>query len=1641
MAEIRTTPSTAPAGAPNVRNGWRGAAPAEAPRHRWQQGAQGTGGGRLLDSRPVRKIRVAAWFLAALTLMLLLAYYLLYSPEQTPLLTVVATGHRRPIPPNAWATEDAAALRELTNQTLQVTDISGDWASQEHGLKRLGEELATLVRRHNRSKSLVLYLSLPGAIDGEGRPCLLTSDADPQDSATWLPLERVFAQIREAKLPSRVHKLIVLDCTRELVDWNLGQAYSGFADALPQAVADAKIPNLAILNSTSPGQSAAASPWLRGSVFGHYFRLALAGAADHGSQGGNNSGSVSLSELRDYLQGHVHGWTMHHLGRSQLPQVIPEGANFEVAWGLRSSDIKDPVIEAADPVVPAAEIAQLWSKLGTLRAARPWRFDPVGWRTLSLDLLRLEQFAVAGKAYDKDANQLRGELANRLQQAEERRQVAAQSGSLPAFAGILDGSTAPPLKMHSLPLAALWGSTNADTLRSLNNELSRITEEPNPANLAAVLAASDAANLPVALDEVNFLAIWQRLAVPGAWRDPAPLALAWQLHTLAQKHASPLPLAGLPGDERASAWVRGQLAPLDAARRELEDAVLVGPAQDNALAPGDDTRQELAGFTLGERITRALALRDDLWAELPHLASWLCRPQEFAEAEIAADRLIDKILQPLLADAIHLEQELERTEQGQLAWNADALVASVDQKLTDLRGEFDRQVKALMTVSEGDDADGQRRLAAAAREIDAILALPIVTWDQRQRLREKRHELHTKLMSGYDIHDGAGLPQLPSGRARGHLERMTHWRPHPLAVLLDHDRILAPANKQAALAAAGDVLEPTPLAAITALNEAAREQLSALARGPAKSLVSGEAAAPADLQSLCRAESRLRTAAALWFEAPGVDPVRELRRADLAQLFLWQAQRTIDDFYGPARSGGEPFFAASAADYLAAARSFGPLTAAADAQATALDRRLSRGRIAAREALGMTATDILLVEQSATVESSLDVRARTPEAAADLPHATAAVFLADQIGRLGPPGWPLPLPPTDSKADQAILSQHTTLDTAGLKSRGPLVQAVASLRGNDFAAPLLLRAPGGLRVDFRPPVFGPPQVTVLGFDRKKASVVFILDCSHSMKAGVNVERPDDAVQPEATRMEVAKGALRSLLGEMAARGDLRVGVRLFGHRVGWSTTEAEKLLRQTTYADEIPAELRPYGDVQEILDLGRFDSIAAGKVFDKLATVKPWGESPIYLALQQAVSDFGPDDNSARSIVLITDGQNSQFNPPREFAPALNDVLSAAERAGVAIHVVGFDIQQGEAATASRDFEQAATRTGGSFVPAKDATALIDTLQRLLRPGEFRVADANGTVVAEAEIGRSVTLRNHRGRRDYGVSYENLREPVELFGGEAVELTIRRGSPRLEVVPYLKGNPQPQSMIVQEDGAATPLVAWMHRSVRVPEGIKFPISIQNADGHFVPRPVEMWVQIAPLGLPPQQDPGPYIFYDAPLEPGTSVPLANFLATNWPPAATKAEIRVWAKSTATEPTQTRPLSDVADRLPAEGSGFEIPGIAGVTYQVRTVGGSGQPLSVGLIERHDERSPGVGSLKVTLSPQATRVTHQFDAANRLVLHTFTYEQPAEDLRGRIAVQFTPRDLAQSRSWRTAQPAIVDVSDRQDLLEVSPPVNGNR
>jgi hypothetical protein len=1627
------------ASAPSRRStGWRGSQRQEVARHRWQRS---TGEGAPFWSRePWRSLRIAGWFATAAGLAALLLFYLLYAPERTPILTVVATDYAWPLPPNAWAVEDQAALRELDGETLVVHDLSEAWRSPERGLAQLTTQLVEAHRRQGSLEPIVIYLSLPGAVDGSGRACLIPPGSNPQDSQTWLPLADVLAAIGAADLPSRQPKLLVLDASRQLINWNIGLLAGGLADALSTEATTAKIPGLVILNSTGPGERAIASPELRGSVFGHYFRLGLAGAADRRSAGGNGDGRVSLHELVRYLVEEVDGWTTHHLAARQQPLLVPgDAADFELAVAMRSSSWQALVerterIERGVPAVSASALAQHWRTVDQLRRSHPWRFDPVAWRTLEQRMLWLEELSQAGSAYTVEAKSLQDSLTAELSQIQSRLASAQERPSIWAYDSLLDRAPPgpPPRAGSSLDFAAFWGTLAPAQQRSLADQLELCLQAPSEANLAQAALAIEQAQLPGPTIEQGLVRLWQRFSVPALWPNATLLSRTLAARLAAERLAVPIAsTAGraLPGDVRAHAWLRPQLARLDQTCRTLEDAVLVGPVEQDleatlSLAVAEIERCD----TLAQELADAYALRDRLWAELAYYAQWATRLEFDVDRQQADDALVRQTLLPLIADGLALEALLASAPADNSDPAANRTSAQISAAL-----EAAREVQEGLTKLETEWKQALTRLQAAemkgqsVAEIDAALASPLVPADVRQRLTQKRADIASDLATRFAAAEaGQAAPQAAAQAAPRHRERLSSWGEHPLLRLL---AIEGQRLEQLELAAAGEqIREELRTLALADLTNPTAGVPSARARS-----TGWKPAAAADLTALSRAESRVRVASGLWFDPPVSDPVRRLLRAELQQFCLASASRALDDFYGPVQPGaGEPIFSSAAGGFLKAAVELAPAVPATQSRIDELRKRLARCRIAALESLAVQASDLLLVEQATSISSTIDVSERPGGSGADLPPGKLAVFLADQAGRIGPDAWTITSPPAASDQGPVLLAATTTIASATVADRGPHLQAIATLRGNDFTAPLLLRAPGGTRVEFDRPVYGPPQVTVLGSQLKNASLAFVLDCSHSMEKPAYQEGPDGAARSQTPRLDVAKGALRSMLAEVAERGSARIGVRFFGHRVGWSTVEDNKLLRQTAWPGEIPAELRPYADVESILTLGRFDSAAAGLVNDKLAAAIPWGETPLYLAISQSLAEFGSEDEDLqRCVIVITDGENYQFNPPASFERTADQIIAEARRAQVAIFIIGFNVSE-EAASADAEFDRIATATGGRYLPASGATAFLRQVESLLRPGDFRVTDAGGAV-ERAPLGDVVTLPRPATRQPWTVSFEGLSETIKVDGGERIELAVSQGARRLRVPPFQNPRLIP---LVSSDAAAASLSAGLHRAVRAQGVMTFPISLQDQQGHFVARPGELWVEIAPRMPLAEEQPAPYVFYDAPYEPGTSVPLVKLPASDWPAGASRASIQLWVRDTPAAPIERVPLAKVADQVPSESAGFPLEGAPGVAYQARTFRGPGAQLTVGLVERHAAGSPGVGSLKVVLNPPADHVVHQFDSTDSVVLHTFVYRDPPENLAERLEILFTTREAVLSGARRLAQETEVSVSDRADLIELAAP-----
>ena len=214
-----------------------------------------------------------------------------------------------------------------------------------------------------------------------------------------------------------------------------------------------------------------------------------------------------------------------------------------------------------------------------------------------------------------------------------------------------------------------------------------------------------------------------------------------------------------------------------------------------------------------------------------------------------------------------------------------------------------------------------------------------------------------------------------------------------------------------------------------------------------------------------------------------------------------------------------------------------------------------------------------------------------------------------------------------------------------------------------------------------------------------------------------------------------------MLERLAQRDNSRVGIRFYGHRVGWNTAQSNQLMRQSKYGRPISPDLRPYEDVELVLPLGRFDSVAAGTVSDLLRTVQPWGETPLYLAIIQALRDFDADDEGTeRSVVVITDGVNYQFNPSADLSRNRQDVIDAWNRARIPIHIVGFGISAAESDEAQQEFGNLAETTKGSYVPATNAASLMRTLEALIGSSVFTVSDAQENEVGQSSIGSTVTV-------------------------------------------------------------------------------------------------------------------------------------------------------------------------------------------------------------------------------------------------------------------------------------------------------------
>jgi len=1616
-----------------------------------------------------RRIRILALSAVFLLLASLLIYSVVFMPEKTPVIGVT-TDYAWPLPPNAWSREDLERLDEdLGRHTLQVMDDSTAWTSRQRGLDQLDRQLKRFARRPPRCGVLVVYLSMHGVVDGAGQPCLMPAGASPLASETWLTLDELLAHVKAAQLPESLKVVLLLDSNRQLVNWNIGLLYNSFAERLPEVVAKAEMPNLVVLSSAGLGQRGWASADLKGSAFGQYLRLGLAGDADVQKNGGDGNDRVSLHELYRYLQHRVDAWVQRNRADRQTPMMCPpDAADFELCWSLNRRALRRLIVRTGDVQRPpssvtSAELTRLWQRRDQLAVNDPHRYDPLAWRDIEHQLLWLELAVDGGQAYARAAQRTYEELDRTLGEIEGRAVDARTATSAFTRANVFSGRAMPSptaARLHSLALAEYFGTLDARTADQIRGRLT--VAEPFSTwkdEFTATLTGRDVEM--DAFSEVLLLRMLHCYDVGRRWQDSEIVAEAVNMHDRGERVAALRSALNLPGDVRAHACMRPLLDRADETRRSAEDLLFAGKA--SGMVSEDVFSEVRRVFDQSEEammvITAAFSTRDRAWSEMPYLLQWLTRPVPLKFDSEALDRRITKKLSPLLDRSRLLDEALQREVRRpeDVVQMADACAEhanAVDGLLAELKSSLEEECRSLI---DNEDVTPQ-----GLRGLDAALGVPLISWQLRDRMRDRRAAISEEL---YGAHGGAWVDKVPARGADAgavdegigspgpqeaqrptvtYLERLAQeWPTHPAVAFVGADtlaEVRAAAKSDTAgnevagfsqrLARQGSRLRKCLFAAARVRDAEAprsREPLDA-------ATLLNEIHAPRT--PMAETERAVRRLASFWFPEPAEDPVHRLRRLRLQELLLWHARRALDDFWGPVDSGERPFFVVAAKDHITASRSVAEYDASDRWRASQIESLITRRGRAARTGLATTAADIFMIDERETVSTRVVVRGDENGTAGWLPPGHATVFLRDAQGILPDTVRTVRLPlPT---ASGGFPSEAFDISITGqcLLGRGPVLEAVTLFRGAEFTAPLLLRVPGGMTVDFRRHTVDVSRITLRGHRRKRASLVFILDCSNSMKELMEVEAPGKGLRASrVARLDIAKDALRSMLARLVERGDARLGVRFYGHRVGWSTVETKRLLRQSGYDGVIPPELQPYEDVELILPLGRFDSVAAGLVSDRMKSVEPWGESPLYLALRRALRDFDKDDeNTEKSIIVITDGVNYQYNAPALVAPRREDVESEYAGRDVSIHIVGFGIPKAEGELARREFESLARQTGGSFVSATNAPSLIRSIEAVLRKNEYRIVDDIGGELARGQINSTLEIRPKPGTHlQCVVEMESLREDIELEGGEALELVIGRDGRRIESVILAKGRPKFARLLTGTQPQPTGYRVGVHQPLWTDEGVVFPISFQREDRGVAARPAEVWIEITPKVPNEDQPRGTYVFYDVNFEPGQPAPYLRWLARKWPKEASKAQVRVWCRPEVTESDQSVSIPSVANLPPPTGGGFTIDALPGVSYQIRTIGewASGGPFQVGVVQRHTSDCA-INALKAELTPPPQRIVHQFDGQNGIVLHTFQYdagdERPAEPPE----IRFTTRRRLLTEAWHLERPVDVPVANRGNLIE---------
>ena len=1489
--------------------------------------------------------------IGALGLFAWLVWLLLLAPKLTNVVVLSAAPYQWPLPPNAYTAEELANFDTLHGETVDLSGLNDAIFSADDFLQVLQRQIELLDQARN-PPAMIVWISMHGVAQPGQEAFLVPPAASPIDSKTWLPVNSVIETLQS--VPSSRKVMVVLDCNRMDRNWNIGLLENQFSKQVSQLVNDMQAAsqwpdNVSVVLSADTGQTNHVSHTLNGTSFGHYMQLGLAGAADLFENGGDGNGWVSRGELQKFLGSQLNRWSLQSRGVEQNSVWLGSERDFRVVRCLNDETLRKHLIDRQvsklySPSIDSDSLDQLWSQLERLRQRRLYQQDPVAFRSLEHQLIWLEQLTGAGTAYRRLAKQVVDATTQQFDLIEGRYDALLSQPGLVSQSQVLGQEPIElpdTLHVHSLPLAQYLGSQSYRSANELVDQVDSLATSSDAGTLANAVGqftqrASDQYTVG------HWLRMWKRYNSPALIADGGPMARLSQATLQSQRLSVPKSTDVGPAPFRLHRWANAGLDLTDPKRRQTQDAIWKWQAIDVDRVRQYEAELNTVSETL-DSLVESLAQCDAGLAGLPYHAQWETDPRRYLspteQVSIEAD-VLKGSLQQVLAVSDQLNgpslKQVESLQQFEATVDsiADHVANQVQPGVEKRQRDLETQAMRFLRLSQGND----NRVIG---ELQALLDHPLLRWNLRRDVREALPSLQARIEASetIDQEDGDATPQRPD---------RSQWLQVEQALLVE---ILGVANEPAESQQATNPL----LTHIQQVNE----QLAMMAQ--ADRLERRQELGDAMIK-------RVRTAAAITTSGYQRDPVRTQLMGELQASLIWNADRAKDDFWGAAGQS-EPFYLLASRDYLNAATlldSFsGPSVQGIEQRKQALQELPSR-----QDQLVQTAVDsVVQLDPKDPIASQMKMTASgtwlESDGASEQSSGDATMMLFDGRSRLP---FVSVLPSEQVSAASKDVSADLLLASDLPSLAGP-VSTLWMYRGHESQLIIDPQVLGGRTIVSNYDRRTYSDVSVAG-PHDKLSVVFVLDCSQSMKEMIvgmmSEEAPNgDApaggppaggeAQAPPTKMEIAKSALEELLFTLALRQKTRVGVLAFGHRIGWSVRDPGQRMIRPGFSGVLDPAIVPSQDVDQILRLNDYNLELAKSILPTVSNVEPWGQSPLYLSVAEALKQFSAaDKRSDCHVIVITDGANYQYIPDGSTGVQQTtavDAMNVWKQAQVPVHILGLEMNRAATGDAQlreliAEFDQFSQATGGRFQALQKSTDLNQALRQLLLPGEYQISSATNAAVPDLTgvLGNMLRVspidvpRSPFDVRYLGKSYVDQSQPsnllrladerIELDGGEMLQLYLNASGDEVFAFPYDQ-NVAGQDWLVDLDGNRTTVLTRIHQAQRDAAGdVLVPISWQQADAverterdakaqqfRFTFRPKRVWIEVQPLDNNERPVGQPYTYVDSAFVAQQPVPLLHLHAPAWPEQGSAAEVKVWSMA--------EPFGDVFSLLPPNSAPQDEP----------------------------------------------------------------------------------------------------------------------